>query len=202
MRRTGGTSLRFPLVCAATAALAGLTACGSPAVAPKAAPAPSVTAAGAIITPATLRPGQHVPNPHDKPVLLMSGKIAEHNQGRKLAWDQDTLHQLGLTRVSLYEPWTKKTLDFQGVWLADLLKVAGVPADARAVHMTALDDYQINLTMAEIKAGGIMLATKTGAGQPIAVKDGGPTRIVFANGVPSGKNPDQWIWSLKTLDVT
>jgi hypothetical protein len=33
------------------------------------------------------------------------------------------------------------------------------------------------------------------------VADGGPTRIVFAKGVKSGANADQWIWSLKTIEV-
>ena len=40
--------------------------------------------------------------------------------------------------------------------------------------------------MDEIKAGGILLATKTGTGEPIPIEDGGPLRIVFVGGVPVG----------------
>jgi hypothetical protein len=121
--------------------------------------------------------------------------------GEALHLDVDTIDAVGLRQVSLYEPWVKKTTSFQGVWLADLLKVAGVPPSAAVVHLTALDDYKVDLTMADVAAGGIFLATKTGDGRSIPISDGGPTRIVFVGDVPSGRSADQWIWSLQTLDV-
>jgi DMSO/TMAO reductase YedYZ molybdopterin-dependent catalytic subunit len=95
----------------------------------------------------------------------------------------------------------KKQMSFQGVWLADVLKVAGVDQSARSVHFTALDDFQTDLTTTQIAKGGIFLATKSGDGSPIDIENGGPTRIVFMDGVKAGKNEDAWIWSLKTLDV-
>jgi len=165
------------------------------------APAASPSIASTPIAAPSLRPGQPVPTPATTPVLTLTGKIGVTNAGEALHLDVATIDAVGLRQVSLYEPWVKKTTSFQGVWLADLLKVAGVPPSAAVVHLTALDDYKVDLTMADVAAGGIFLATKTGDGRPIPISDGGPTRIVFVGDVPSGRSADQWIWSLQTLDV-
>jgi hypothetical protein len=167
------------------------------AVAPTASPSIESTPLGQP----SLRPGQPIPTPGTTPVLTLTGKIGVTNAGEALHLDVATIDAVGLRQVSLYEPWVKKTASFQGVWLADLLKVAGVPQSAGVVHLTALDDYKVDLTMADVAAGGILLATKTGDGRPIPISDGGPTRIVFVGDVPSGRSADQWIWSLQTLDV-
>ena len=46
-----------------------------------------------------------------------------------------------------------------------------------------------------------LLATSDAAGAEIPVDEGGPTRIVFQEGTAAGRNADQWIWSLRTLDA-
>jgi hypothetical protein len=154
-----------------------------------------------VVVPAALRPGQVVPTPKGDPVLTLTGKIGMSNDGSTLAFDVPTLDRLGLSRLTVYDPWTKRTTTFQGMWLADLLRTAQVPSSATKLHLTALDDYQVDLTLAEVKAGGVFLATKTGDGSAIPVEDGGPTRIVFTAGARSATNNDQWIWSLKSIDV-
>jgi len=188
---------------AVAAALLGLAAaCGGSPDTGAAAPAGQAEPApGKIISPATLKPGQAVPKPAQKPVLTITGKISAANKGHALVFDRRTLERLGVVQVRLYEPWAKKTLEFRGVWLKDLLAVAALQADAARLHMTALDDYQVNLTMAEVRAGGILVATAAGDGSSIPIDQGGPVRILFLDGVPAGANPDQWIWSLTTVDV-
>jgi hypothetical protein len=186
---------------AMVAVLGATGACaGSPK--PTAAPAPKPSAtAGTVITAAVFKGGQRLPAPTGKPVLSITGKISARNQPDALVFDQPMLAQLGVRQVRLYEPWTKQDLDFRGVWLADLLDIAGVRPDAGKLHIVALDDYAVDLSVADIRAGGIMLATRAGDGALIPVSDGGPTRIVFMGGVKAGANPDQWIWSIKTIDV-
>ena len=159
--------------------------------------APSATA----VSPATLKPGQAVPAPSGKPVFTITGKITTTNQDGGLALDLSTVERLAIHQVRLYEPWTKQNTDFRGVWLQDLLAIAGVKADAAKLHFVALDDYTVDLTMADIRAGGIMLATRAGDGSTLPIDKGGPTRIVFLNGVKAGANADQWIWSIKAIDV-
>jgi hypothetical protein len=188
---------------AATALAVGAVVAGcasSPSVPTESVPA-SVDPAPAVLQPAVLRPDQPVPAPTEAPLLTLTGRIGATNGGNALRFDETTLEQLGRVRVTVYEPWVKQTLGFQGVWLSDVLAVARADPAARTVHITALDDYQVDLTTADVRAGGILLATRDGDGNPIRVEDGGPTRIVFAGGVPSGSSADQWIWSLSTIDL-
>jgi hypothetical protein len=204
MRSTQMRSTKYLLSIGAAAALLGLAAgCGGSSGAGPAAPARPAAASptpGRLIVPASLKPGQAVPAA-PKPVLTLTGKISNHNKGGTLALDQRTLARLGVVQVRLYEPWAKKDLEFRGVWLQDLLAVAGASPAATKVHMTALDDYVVDLTMADVRAGGIMLAITDGDGAALPIDKGGPTRIVFMDGVKAGANADQWIWSLKTIAV-
>ena len=195
-RRHGWVALR----CSAVVVVLGLAGACAGSSTPTAAPEPAASA-GKIISVATLRPGQSIPAPTQKPVLTMTGKISAANRGRTLVLDQRTIEQLGVVQVRLFEPWTKQNLEFRGVWLQDLLAVAGVNANATRLHIVALDDYAVDLTLADIRVGGIMLATRAGDGSAIPIDKGGPTRIVFMDGVKAGANPDQWVWSVKTIDV-
>src|SRR5690242_18319270 len=79
--------------------------------------APSVVAA-----PSTIREpdGQAsaVPSaPVQKPVLTLTGRIAGTNAGGALRLDEASLGHLGLLAMSVNDPWAKKRLDLQGVWL-------------------------------------------------------------------------------------
>jgi hypothetical protein len=194
-------------VAALTVAVAGVVAaagCAGDAAEPK--PPASASATPSIVSTALvaprLLPGQPVPTPAKAPVLTLTGRIGQTNgTGRTLTLDVATIEGMGLREVTLYEPWVKRRMSFRGVWLADLLEVAGVDRTAQVVHLSALDDYAVDLRMSEVAAGGIFLATRTGAGAPIPVPDGGPTRIVFVGDVASGRNAARWIWSLETLDI-
>jgi hypothetical protein len=186
---------------AALLALLALTAaCAAKPTQTAKAPAQPIAPPTVLETP-VLHPGERVPAPDSPPVLTLTGKIAETNGDKSLRFDPVTLDRLGLVGVTVYEPWVKRDLEFQGVWLADLLKVAQPEPSAQSIHLTALDDYQIDLTLADVMAGGILLATRTGDGSSIPIEDGGPTRIVFVEGIPSGASADQWIWSLSMIDV-
>jgi hypothetical protein len=154
-----------------------------------------------LISPASLTVGQPVAAPAGKPVFTVTGRITTANQRSTLVFDRPTLERLGVHQVRLYEPWTKENLDFRGVWLQDLVNVAGVQPGATKLHLIALDDFAVDLSLADIRTGGIMIATSTGDGSAIPIDKGGPTRIVFLNGVKAGVNPDQWLWSIKTIDV-
>jgi hypothetical protein len=198
-----GTRLALRLVVAASA-ICLVAACGG-------ASAPDTQAAGTKkaakpafastrLQPAVLLAGHAVPLTK-KPILAVGGKISATNDGTFLQLGVDTLDQLGVVKVDMYEPWAKKRMAVQGVWLADLLKVAGIDKSARTVHFTALDDYQVDLTTADIAKGGIFLATKSADGSPIPIDQGGPTRIVFMDGVKAGASADQWVWSLKDISV-
>ena len=201
-RGTGQLALRLAVAASAICMVAACGGASSPdsddAGATKKAAKPAF--ASTQLQPAVLRVGHPVPLTK-KPILAVEGKISATNDGAVLQLGVDTLDQLGVVKVDTYEPWAKKRMGFQGVWLADLLKVAGIDRSARTVHFTALDDYQVDLTIAEIAKGGIFLATKSADGSPIPIDQGGPTRIVFMDDVKAGASADQWIWSLKDISV-
>ena len=182
---------------AGIAALALLAGCaGNPAAAPDR----TSSSAPVLLRAATLHPGDAVPVPDGTPLITVTGNLRRTNQGDLMALDRGTLARLAQVRMSTYEPWVKQDLSFRGVWLTDVLELAGI-ASTSGVRVVALDDYSINLTAAELRTGGILLATSDGAGADIPVEDGGPTRIVFQRGLKAGVNADQWIWSLRTIEV-
>jgi hypothetical protein len=198
-RRLLGVSV---LAAATAIAVLGTTAACSTPDSPRVTPSPSATAfSSTVISAASLSFGQPVAAPKGKSVLTVTGKITTHNKNGELVLDRATLERLGVRQVRLYEPWTKQDMDFRGIWLQDLLAVAGVQAGATTLHIVALDDYAVDLKLADVRAGGIMLATSAGDGSAIPIAQGGPTRVVFMNGVKAGVNPDQWVWSLKSIDV-
>jgi hypothetical protein len=197
-RTAGRTALRLAAAAVALSVVAGCGAEPAGTATPTAA-APSTI--GTLVRAASLTAGQAVPAPTGPATLTVTGRISVTNSDEALALDRDTVEKMGVQQVRLFEPWTKETLDFRGVWLADLLAVAGAAPEATSVHIVALDDYAVDLTMADIRAGGILLATRTGDGAAIPIDQGGPTRIVFGDGVTAGENPDQWVWSLKSIDV-
>jgi hypothetical protein len=182
---------------AGIAVLALLAGCGS-----TAAPAPqrSAGASAVVLREATLRPGQAVPAPSGRPLVTVTGRIGPPNQGDAVALDRRTLARLSQVQLSTYEPWVKQDLSFRGVWLTDVLALAGATGTS-GVRVTALDDYAVDFTAAELRAGGILLATSDGNGADIPIENGGPTRIVFQRGLRAGENADQWIWSLRSIEV-
>lgn len=193
---------RWRPVLGVVAVLALGAACGGTA-------APAATGVGAasdrspstVVRAATLLPGQPVPAPKGKTVLTITGLVATKNTGSSISLDQTAIDRLGQVQVTVYEPWIRAETTFRGVWLADLLKVAAAAPATASLRITALDDYRVELTTADLRAGGILLATEAGDGSAIAVADGGPTRIVFVKGIGAGANADQWIWSLKTIEI-
>jgi len=141
-----------------------------------------------------------VPAPTGEVVVVLSGALSRPNVGSSVQFDMATLERLGLHEGVVFEPWEKIDMSFTGVTLERLLDSVGASANATSIHITALDDYQVDVSMTEIRSGSIILATRQNDA-PIAVDKGGPTRIVFGTGTASGENPDQWIWSVARIEI-
>ena len=162
--------------------------------------APAPKASPEVVNPGTIAAGQEVGKPKGEVVLTLSGAIGNRNQGKKLALDLASLERMRTVRMQTSEPFLKRKVTFEGVLLSDLLAVAGVPASAKKVHMTALDDYKVDFTMAQVRSSQMLLATKAD-GKHMPVDKSGPIRIVFPDGSSLGRNPDLWIWSVSTMKV-
>jgi hypothetical protein len=185
MKRTAGALIGVLAVAAA------LGACNSREAAE--APAP----------PATARPkvaATPVPAPTGKRILVLSGKVSNRNQGSSLAFDQRTLDTLPTASATLYEPFLKQEVRFSGIPSAELLARAGISPQATIVRLHALDDYKVELKVADLMAPGVLLATRAD-GAPIPIAKGGPVRLVFPPDSQAGRNKDLWIWSIDTITV-
>jgi hypothetical protein len=171
-----------------------LTACGNQAKGP----------AYQSITPASLQPGDAIPAPTNEIVLTITGGTGVKNSGEALVLDMTTLEKLGLVEYSVNDPWLNAKNTYSGVLMSDLLKHAGVPSSATIVHITALDDFQIDISIADIQKWPILLATRIN-GEYMSVENSGPTRIIFPYDtfpeIDQVAYKDLWIWNLKSLEI-
>jgi hypothetical protein len=191
-----GRSIR--LVVVAVAAALVVAACGGKEDA--AAPATPDASSPQVIDDGTLAAGQKIAAPDGEVVLTVSGDIGARNKGKSLQLDLDSLERMRQVRLEAAEPFLKRRVTFEGVLLADLLAVAGVPESASKVSLTALDDYKVDFTLADVRSSQMLLATKAD-GKHMPVDRSGPIRIVFPDGSSLGRNPDLWIWSVSTMKV-
>jgi hypothetical protein len=155
-----------------------------------------------------------LPSPTGTPLLTFTGKLESTASNGSagagggagggapsVSLDRAAIDSLNRIELTVSDPFQQKQIGYKGVWLADLLRAVGVPDSASNLHMTALDDYVVNIPMSDVRAGGIFFAVQNLDGTPIPVSAGGPTRIVFRDGTPSGANSEQWIWSIATIEV-
>ena len=66
--------------------------------------------------------------------------------------------------MNVDDPWAKQRMALQGIRLRDLVELARPAAGATTLHVTALDDYQVDLNLADVRADDIFLATRNGQG--------------------------------------
>jgi hypothetical protein len=168
--------------------------CSAPATAPG---APATT----IVRTPDLTPGAVPAAPQGRPLLTLTGRIATTNAPGALRLDRATLDRLGLVAMSVDDPWAKRRLDLQGVRLRDLVALAHPAPGATGLHLHGLDDYQVDLALTDVDAEDIYLVSRDGQGAPLPVEDGGPTRIVFSDGLAARFSSDLWIWNLDTIEV-
>lgn len=109
------------------------------------------TPAYQAVAPAGRRPGDNIPAPQGETVLTLSGAIATKNAGSELRLDLATLEQFGLVQYTVVDPWQNRSTTFSGVLLADLLTFAGAVPTATTLHLVALDDYQADITLTDVR---------------------------------------------------
>ena len=140
--------------------------------------------------------------PQGRPLLAITGRIAATNGAGTLSLDRAQLDRLGLLAVSVNDPWAKQRIGAAGRVAARPRRTwPGPTARATSLHMTALDDYQIDLSLADVRSQPIFLATRTGDGAELPVEEGGPTRVVFTDDLAPRFSPDMWIWNIETIEV-
>jgi hypothetical protein len=193
-----GRSIRLVAV-ALVAALAVAACGGNKEEAPGQAASPDASRP-MVVDDGTLAAGEKIAAPKGEVVLTVTGAIGAHNKGRRLELDLASLERMRQVRLEAAEPFLKRRVTFEGVLLSDLLNVAGVSEGASKVSLTALDDYKVDFTLADVRSSQMLLATKAD-GKHMPVDRSGPIRIVFPDSSSLGRNPDLWIWSVSSMKV-
>jgi hypothetical protein len=147
----------------------------------------------------SVAPVKALPAPAGDAVLRITGVARGNVTARTTKVDLATLDAVGHESVTVHEPFLKHDVTFTGVRMSKLLLRAGVSPSARTLRMHALDDYQVDLPIAEFATDG-MLATRAD-GKPIPIAKGGPIRLIFTASSAIAANTDNWIWSLDSVQA-
>ena len=74
--------------------------------------------------------------------------------------------------------WVHKEIRYTGILLSDLVDLLNVDEGATVIQVTALDDYQVDIALADIEKWPVLLANQSD-GNYMSIEDGGPIRIVW-----------------------
>jgi hypothetical protein len=143
-----------------------------------------------------------LPEPSERPILTVSGKIANSNKGGAAQFDRSMLEALGMSGFETTTPWYLGPVRFDGVRMDRLLEAVG--ASGERVLAYALNDYTTELPVSDFAAHGVLLALKRD-GEYMPVRDKGPLFIVY----PFDSKPElrhqrfysRSAWQLARLDV-
>lgn len=156
------------------------------------------------VSPPAFKPGDSIPAPMGEVILTVTGKIGIKNDGDALRLDMATLEKFGVVEYAITDPWLREKVTYQGVLMSEVLKILQVSADAEIVHFTALDNYDVDITIREINQWPILLATRAN-GKYMSVSENGPTRIIFPfdqfSEIDKRIYQDLMIWNLASMEV-
>lgn len=135
-------------------------------------------------------------------ILEVSGSLALTNADGVARFDREMLEGLGLRTMRTSTAWTAGISEFQGVLIRDLL--AAVGAEGHLVIATALNDYQISVSLNELRSFPVMLALKMD-GQYLTMRDKGPIWIVYPRDqyvqFQNSEADKRWIWQLAKIEI-
>ena len=159
----------------------------------------AVVAAVAFAASAAAAP---LASPQAEPILTVSGKIANTNDGAVARFDRQMLEALGTVTLRTMTPWYDHVVEFEGVSMKALMQHVG--AEGTQVTATALNDYRGTIPLSDFDSFKVILAMKRD-GVDMPIRDKGPLFIVYpydsdpelANGLYYSRS----VWQVKELEV-
>jgi len=145
---------------------------------------------------------ESLPTPSGKPILSVSGNIAQTNAGAEAHFDRDMLEALGTISFETTTPWDKERVRFEGVPLGRLLDRLG--ASGSRLIAVALNDYAAELPIEDVSKYDVLLALKRN-GEYMPVQNMGPIFIVYNFDsdfeLKSQKFYSRSVWNIAKLEV-
>lgn len=150
--------------------------------------------------------GVHAQSPLPKPtqpvILTVDGAITVRNEKAGAVFDAAMIDALPVHSIRTWTPWFPGPVTFSGPLLSDLLDAVG--AKGQTLHMVALNDYAVDVPMADARRFGPVLARRID-GKVIGVREKGPLFLIY----PFDDKPDtrseifysRSIWQLARITV-
>ena len=121
---------------------------------------------------------------------------------REIELNRDQILALPKRTVKTMTPWTDGLVDFEGVPLAELIRIAG--ASPTRIQATALNNYAVEVPAADAGIADVIVAYRMN-GEYMRVRDKGPMWLIY----PLTSQPEldteathaKMIWQLKSLEL-
>jgi hypothetical protein len=133
-------------------------------------------AAALLISMVATAPASALEPAKGKPILVVSGTVANTNSEKGAVFDREMLESLGTISFRTMTPWYDGPVEFEGVPIRKVLEAAG--ATGENIVAVALNDYKVSMPMADAERFDVILALKRD-GKYMAVRDKGPLFIVY-----------------------
>ena len=140
--------------------------------------------------------------PKERPILTISGKIADKNAGDTARFDMKMIEALPQHTFTTSTPWFDKPVKFTGPLLADVL--AAVKASGSNISAVAINDYKITIPAGDASKFKVIVARQIDD-KPIPVREKGPLFVVYpfdsSAELRTSTYYERSIWQLKALDI-
>jgi hypothetical protein len=141
-------------------------------------------------------------SPKGDPILVVSGDIANTNDGEVARFDRAMLEAIGTVKLTTMTPWYDAPSEFEGVSMRALMTFVG--ARGNEVLAKALNDYQSAIPMSDFEHYDVVLALKRD-GELMPIRDKGPLFIVYPFDSDPSLRTEQYygraVWQVKELNV-
>jgi len=138
---------------------------------------------GPVLATARRAGAATLPQPTERPILTVSGKITIFNKDGAAQFDRPMLEALGMSGFETNTPWYNGPVRFEGVRMDRLMQAVGATGDKVVAY--ALNDYSTEIPMSDFSRYNVLLALKRN-GEYMPVRDKGPLFIVY----PYDSNPE------------
>ncbi|MFC1673732.1 molybdopterin-dependent oxidoreductase [Pseudomonadota bacterium] len=143
-----------------------------------------------------------LPAPQGKVLLSIEGHIANTSDGKVAQFDRAQLEALGMHTLKTTNPFIEGVHTFEGPLMSALLDLAG--AEGKTVQARALDGYNVDIPMADLRDYPVILAMKMD-GKVMRVRSKGPLWIIYPvdqfDALKAESFSGRSIWQLTTLTV-
>lgn len=155
-----------------------------------------------VVTEGTLSVGDPIPLP-ERAILTVTGRVGATNSGDSIKMDAAGVEAAGQVDYTVEDPFLKTEVTYRGPLVADLLDLWQADPEATTLHITALNDYSIDVPISMMREYPVLLALQAD-GEYMAVEDRGPAMLVFPYDDFNFERPATdalWIWQIATIEV-